>query len=414
MDQSPQSPHHLPQQPGKTTLMLLKWLGTTWAMGSLIVPQLLTPAFAQTLPESVPVDPEPMMEPVAPLPVEPMVEPVAPPPAAAPVELPPSDFIEPVAPAPIVQDPAPVETYVDADPAPYTDTYPDTYIDPQDYGLGATTPQPSLQPSETIGAGYSSSCQGIAQIRPDLAGSLCAPPPSTPRYGRYESGPPKIYGQERTRIYRQAELMPSVEAVPRASTYAYAPVAPRGLQAFDHGNRSYRLPYKITPLKTNPLKWLQPAGQRMLFPLSIPSAITSAFGWRLHPLSGTKRFHSGTDLGAPMGTPVLAAYAGKVAIADWLGGYGLSVLLEHDKGNSATRYAHLSEVLVQPGQIVKQGTVIGLVGSTGNSTGPHLHFETLRATQDGLVAVDPEISLKLGLAHLINALKTARLTSTKS
>ena len=88
----------------------------------------------------------------------------------------------------------------------------------------------------------------------------------------------------------------------------------------------------------------------LIFPLSIPASISSLFGWRVHPVTGEQRFHSGTDLAAPLGTPVLAAYAGKVAIADFLGGYGLAVALDHNKGTQQTIYAHLSEIFVKPGE----------------------------------------------------------------
>ncbi len=147
---------------------------------------------------------------------------------------------------------------------------------------------------------------------------------------------------------------------------------------------------------------------RLLFPLSIPAPITSLFGWRIHPITGESRFHSGVDLGAPLGTPVLAALAGRVAIADWLGGYGLTVTLEHGDGKQETLYAHLSEIFVKPGEIVQQGEAIGLVGSTGLSTGPHLHFEFRQLTNEGWVALDPGAQLEYGLAQLIQAMQTAK------
>lgn len=125
------------------------------------------------------------------------------------------------------------------------------------------------------------------------------------------------------------------------------------------------------------------------FPLSIPAPITSPVGWRIHPISGQQRFHAGTDFGAPTGTPVVAARSGQVAIADYIGGYGATVVLDHADYNQQTLYAHLSQILVPPGTWVKAGTVIGLVGSTGNSTGPHLHFEVRQLTDRGWVAVNP-------------------------
>ncbi|NEQ20512.1 MAG: peptidoglycan DD-metalloendopeptidase family protein [Microcoleus sp. SIO2G3] len=147
-----------------------------------------------------------------------------------------------------------------------------------------------------------------------------------------------------------------------------------------------------------------------MFPLTIPASITSLFGWRLHPISGDYRFHAGTDLGAPQGTPVIAAASGEVATADFLGGYGLTVILRHEQGTQESRYAHLSEIFVQTGEVVEQGTVIGRVGSTGNSTGPHLHFEWRHLTSDGWVAVDAGAHLEYALAQFINALQLAQGT----
>lgn len=151
---------------------------------------------------------------------------------------------------------------------------------------------------------------------------------------------------------------------------------------------------------------------RLIFPLPIPAAITSAFGWRMHPISGDRRFHAGTDIGAPMGTPVLATYAGRVALADFLGGYGLTVALQHNKDTQETLYAHLSEIFVKPGEWVEQGAVIGRVGSTGNSTGPHLHFEFRQLSADGWVALDAGTQLEFALAQLVQALQTAEANRT--
>jgi murein DD-endopeptidase MepM/ murein hydrolase activator NlpD len=145
-----------------------------------------------------------------------------------------------------------------------------------------------------------------------------------------------------------------------------------------------------------------------MFPLTIPSAITSLFGWRIHPITGDRRFHAGTDLGAPLGTPVVAAAFGQVLTADFLGGYGLTVVLQHEQGTDESLYAHLSEIFVQPGDQVEQGTVIGRVGSTGNSTGPHLHFEWRHLTADGWVAVDAGAHLEYSLVQFIRALQVAQ------
>ena len=104
------------------------------------------------------------------------------------------------------------------------------------------------------------------------------------------------------------------------------------------------------------------------------SSMTSGFGIRRHPIFGDLRLHSGVDLAAAMGTPVYASAPGYVSSANWAGGYGLLVAIEH-AGGMQTRYGHLSRAAVSDGQYVTAGTVIGYVGSTGNSTGPHLHYE---------------------------------------
>jgi murein DD-endopeptidase MepM/ murein hydrolase activator NlpD len=113
-------------------------------------------------------------------------------------------------------------------------------------------------------------------------------------------------------------------------------------------------------------------------PMSLAD-ITSTFGMREHPIMGYSAMHTGVDFAAPMGTPVLAAGAGTVTLADVKGGYGLFVKLEH-AGQVGTGYAHLSRLGpgIRQGATVRQGQVIGFVGSTGTSTGPHLHYEFYR------------------------------------
>ena len=114
------------------------------------------------------------------------------------------------------------------------------------------------------------------------------------------------------------------------------------------------------------------------WPLPQSFTITSQFGYRTDPFTGEISYHSGTDIAAPYGTPVLAAAGGTVTVANatdpWGGSYGYYVRIQHD-GTFDTLYAHCSGICVTPGQQVRQGEVIGYVGSTGNSTGNHLHFE---------------------------------------
>ena len=114
------------------------------------------------------------------------------------------------------------------------------------------------------------------------------------------------------------------------------------------------------------------------------AGITSGFGWRRHPISGGFKFHAGIDLAAPTGTPIVATAAGVVASADWYGGYGLCVTVDHQNGY-VTLYGHMSQIAVSAGQQVQPGQPLGRVGSTGSSTGPHLHYELRR---DGY-AVNP-------------------------
>lgn len=104
------------------------------------------------------------------------------------------------------------------------------------------------------------------------------------------------------------------------------------------------------------------------------AAISSRYGNRFHPLLGRWQQHSGVDMAAPAGTPVAATGAGSVVSAGWGGNYGYMVVIDHG-GGVQTRYAHLSRMDVAAGQSVESGQRLGAVGSTGRSTGPHLHYE---------------------------------------
>ncbi|MGF1549541.1 MAG: peptidoglycan DD-metalloendopeptidase family protein, partial [Sphingomonadaceae bacterium] len=134
-------------------------------------------------------------------------------------------------------------------------------------------------------------------------------------------------------------------------------------------------------------QWFEASGvgqQRGELQKPVPGPVSSGFGIRRHPILGYARMHRGVDFRASYGTPVRAATDGRVTYAGWNGGYGRHVKIKHD-GGLATSYSHLSRFAVASGQHVRQGEVIGYVGSTGLSTGAHLHYEMYRNGR----AVDP-------------------------
>ncbi|HEY9825266.1 MAG TPA: peptidoglycan DD-metalloendopeptidase family protein [Stenomitos sp.] len=118
-----------------------------------------------------------------------------------------------------------------------------------------------------------------------------------------------------------------------------------------------------------------PGTGQMLLPADGP--ITSNFGWRVHPILGSSRFHNGVDFGAEEGSLIRAADNGVVISAEWAGGYGNAVIIDHGNGLT-TLYGHTSQMFVTAGQSIQKGQPIAAVGSTGLSTGPHLHFEVRR------------------------------------
>jgi len=136
------------------------------------------------------------------------------------------------------------------------------------------------------------------------------------------------------------------------------------------------------------------APQKVSIPSLVPVdgvKLTSDYGMRWHPVLCGRRQHKGVDLAAPIGTPIHAAADGMVERADWFSGYGLYVAIEHG-GEIETRYGHMSRLNVAAGQIVHKGDIIGYVGTTGRSTGPHLHYEVRVAGE----AVNPMPYLQSG------------------
>ncbi|MBW4551804.1 MAG: peptidoglycan DD-metalloendopeptidase family protein [Aphanocapsa sp. GSE-SYN-MK-11-07L] len=330
--------------------------------------------------------------------------------AIAPLEIAPADPVVTEAPAPAtLPDPVVVESEphpaaaaaeleaIEAQPA--APNQPEvvsnqTYINPQDFSL-SEQPDSPISPDVIISE-RSSGCQAVLQPGSSVPTSLCQTPPAQTAYTVSPEQNPSVGQSEPTELDRSG-----YDASAGSYRSASAPYYNSG-----------RNPY-ISKLYqgSNPLRWLGLNGKNIFFPLAIPAEITSVFGWRLNPVSGLWRMHTGTDLAAPIGTPVLAVQAGEVVTADYMGGYGFSVILAHNQHQQETLYAHLSEMLVNPGQKVKQGEVIGLVGSTGNSTGPHLHFEVLQRTAQGMVPVDAGPKLTVAMNQLQQAIKVARAKS---
>ncbi|HEY9846785.1 MAG TPA: M23 family metallopeptidase, partial [Candidatus Caenarcaniphilales bacterium] len=352
------------------------------------------PAFnaAQALAQGDVIDASPMVS----------AEPAAPPVVSAEPVAPPITVVEPepspVAPPPSIPAPAAAASRVGS-----TDEA-NAYIDSTDYSIGATKSQPvptaleNTQPSPVVLSERSTGCQTVLQAGQGVPGSLCGATAKSRTLQRSQAGgvATRIRPMNRQSFTSRANY---AGAGFRPSATGIVPVKMNSLRL---SGRGISLANPTAGLRTYPpfRRGLLSGNAQLTFPLAIPAAITSVFGWRNHPITGQQRFHAGTDLGAPLGTPVLAAQAGKVAIAEFQGGYGLSIVLKHQQETRETRYAHLSEVLVQPGQWVDQGSVIGRVGSTGNSTGPHLHFELWQSTPQGWVVTDPGGQLEYALAHL--------------
>ena len=140
--------------------------------------------------------------------------------------------------------------------------------------------------------------------------------------------------------------------------------------------------------------WVRANSAPNLWP--VEGEVTGSFGERIDPFNGEGAFHSGVDISAVVGSPVIAPADGVVTFADFLGGYGRAIMVDHGHGIS-TRYGHLSSFAVTAGQYIHRGDTIGYVGQSGRSTGPHLHYE-VRIND---VPVNPyEIYLKLTVAQV--------------
>ena len=129
---------------------------------------------------------------------------------------------------------------------------------------------------------------------------------------------------------------------------------------------------QVSPDSSSPWYWLENTTPSTW---PVQGRLSSSFGKRLDPFLGKGAFHAGVDLTAPYGTPVVAAADGIVATSGWLGRYGRRIELLHGRNGLASRYAHLADAYVRPGQVIRRGEVIGRVGRSGRSTAPHLHYE---------------------------------------
>lgn len=298
-----------------------------------------------------------------------------------------------------------------------------SYIDPTN--LGPSAPQQSLAAPEVVLTERKSGCQTTVQNGVLNRGCGNSSPSVARRSRAITAIVPRRQSLTRSRVSSQSlisrapgvsPLKPLNFGTHRYQSYTVGrgvspqqvisldPMVRRGLSIALAPMPEYSRATSLYPVSA-PQSPRQ--GTDLIFPVSGSATITSAFGWRVHPISKSQRMHQGTDIGAPLGTPVIAAYAGEVAQADWAGGYGLMVVLRHLEGTQESRYAHLSEIFVQPAQQVQQGEIIGRVGSTGFSTGPHLHFEWRHLTNEGWVAVDAGTHLQFALDNLMQAQQVA-------
>ncbi|MEM9542343.1 MAG: peptidoglycan DD-metalloendopeptidase family protein [Cyanobacteria bacterium P01_E01_bin.42] len=293
------------------------------------------------------------------------------------------------------------------------------FIDRRDYNTSNTnntaaapTPATNSTPSRptVVLRNRSTGCEAVMQ-NGRLSSGSCNVQPKPPAIARQAPPSPRIARRQnisapRISISRESRWRGAsvpvasrrIRVVPPPAEWA----ARRAANTTAISQRQYRVETEIAASRQDAYPNNNNSG--LLFPLPQASRISSDFGWRVHPIFGNWRMHSGTDIAAPMGTPVLASYHGEVAIADYVGGYGKMVALRHEDGTQESRYAHLAEILVEPGEWVEQGQVIGLVGSTGNSTGPHLHFEWRHLMATGWIPVDAGPHLEWAMTEMLELL----------
>ena len=232
---------------------------------------------------------------------------------------------------------------------------------------------------------------------------IALPEPPKPIVAPLPTGPLRITGRVGDGLYwslRAAGASPDVAAQYLAALASEVDVGAVGTNAgFDlvlgaerglalcRADRVGETPLQLVRWTTNGrAEWIDAANAASPAPvesgLAMPvnGPITSYFGYRYHPILHFTRFHAGLDIGAGWGSPIVAAGDGQVVSAGWAGGYGREVRIAHG-GGIVSLYGHMSEIVAAPGSLVRRGQLIGYVGSSGLSTGPHLHFEVRQAGQ---------------------------------
>jgi len=378
--------------------------GAVFAQADMADPAQVIPAEKAAPAPAIPAPAAPAPTPAAPAPVSDL--------GGVPAEV---IFEAPVAPAPIERSasepaaPVALPSVLDDLPADREPAPAHSYIDDTDYSIGATQPAGALDRAATVVLeDRSTGCASSIAPGQSLANGLCAN---------------AVFGANGSANGSTARA--NGRSTARSTDRGYVPTgsAPMAASPLNLSNRNSSFdPYAATGLSYAQIEAqvtrnlaIMPMGRignndtGLLFPVSVPSPISSFFGFRTHPIAGVQRLHTGTDIAAPYGSPVLAAFSGEVVESASMGGYGLTVILSHNDGMSETLYAHMSELLVEAGDEVEQGDPIGRIGSTGFSTGPHLHFEVKQMSDMGWVYLDANRQLEIALERLIDTSQLAQL-----
>lgn len=220
-------------------------------------------------------------------------------------------------------------------------------------------PLNSLEPEASIEQG----CNYFSQLLSSAVASGCDIYTVIQSYNYGGGFVSYVAGNGKTYSFQLAMSFSSTKAFGTKVTYTNAiAVSTNGGWRYAYGNMFY------VQLVSQYL------GSGFIWPSDSCRIVTSVYGDRVHPISGVNKHHNGIDIAASFGANVLAAASGTVTLAEYYGGYGNCIIIDHGDG-CTTLYGHMSQLNVSVGATVVQGQVIGLVGSTGNSTGPHIHWE---------------------------------------